>query len=47
VAPKLLGAEARHVVVGFGVDRLADCANFAPLDRIAAGPDLMLTARRV
>ncbi|MQX35049.1 bifunctional diaminohydroxyphosphoribosylaminopyrimidine deaminase/5-amino-6-(5-phosphoribosylamino)uracil reductase RibD [Roseospira navarrensis] len=47
VAPKLLGEAARPVVAGFGVDRLADCANFAPLDRGAAGPDLLWTLRRV
>lgn len=46
-APKLLGDAARPVAAGFGVDRLADCANFAPLDRTRAGPDLLTTLRRV
>jgi len=45
-APRLLGDSARPAVAGFGVDRLADCANFAPLDWTSAGPDMVLWARR-
>jgi len=46
-APKVLGDGARPVVAGFGVDRLADCANFAPLDWTAAGPDILMTLKRL
>ncbi len=46
VAPRLLGDEGRPAVRGFGVDRLADCANFAALDWRAVGPDGLLRARR-
>ncbi|MBB4264831.1 bifunctional diaminohydroxyphosphoribosylaminopyrimidine deaminase/5-amino-6-(5-phosphoribosylamino)uracil reductase RibD [Roseospira visakhapatnamensis] len=46
-APRVLGDGARPGVAGFGVDRLADCANFAPLDWMPIGPDMVLWARRV
>ncbi|MBB4285047.1 diaminohydroxyphosphoribosylaminopyrimidine deaminase/5-amino-6-(5-phosphoribosylamino)uracil reductase [Roseospira goensis] len=41
-APRVLGDDGRPAVAGFGVDRLADCANFARLDAAAAGDDLMM-----
>lgn len=47
LAPRLLGEDARPAVAGFGVDRLADCANFAPLDWTPVGSDMVLWARRV
>jgi len=46
-APRLLGDGARSVLVGFGVDRLAESANFAPLAWTPAGPDMVLWAERI
>jgi len=44
-SPRLLGDDARPAVAGFRVDRLADCANFAPLDWMSTGRDMVLLAR--
>ncbi|WP_299441635.1 bifunctional diaminohydroxyphosphoribosylaminopyrimidine deaminase/5-amino-6-(5-phosphoribosylamino)uracil reductase RibD [uncultured Rhodospira sp.] len=46
-APRVLGDDGRPAVAGFGVDRLADCPDFAPLERVALGPDTLVLARRV
>jgi diaminohydroxyphosphoribosylaminopyrimidine deaminase/5-amino-6-(5-phosphoribosylamino)uracil reductase len=46
-APLLIGDHGRSAVVGFGLDRLADCPDFAPLDRRVLGSDLMTLARRM